>query len=179
MDINDEFSLRNLLEHMAISFVRGDGYDMRICANGEDVTDRIRTREIGLLSSNVAKKAVVRKKLVDIQRKAGDKGDIVAEGRDMGTYVFPEADFKFYLDADIEQRAARRWKELKLSGTETTLAEIKTDIERRDKQDMERAESPLHPAPNAVIIDTTDLEVHEVVGAILNEVESGRLLGSE
>jgi cytidylate kinase len=88
----------------------------------------------------------------------------------MGTYVFPEADFKFYLDAAVDERAGRRWRQLEESGIKESLDRVKKEVEQRDKQDRERAESPLHPAPNAVIIDTTKLTIEEVIEKILKTV---------
>jgi cytidylate kinase len=108
-----------------------------------------------------------------MQREIGGKGDIVAEGRDMGTYVFPDAGFKFYLDATLDERGRRRWLQLKGSGVETDIGKVKREIQTRDKQDTERAESPLHPAPDAVIIDTTNSDADEVVEKILGIIASG------
>lgn len=179
VNIDDGEALGELLDNTGITVTGADGGAMRISINGEDVTDLIRTREIGLASSDVATKPAVRKKLVEIQRLAGEQGDIVAEGRDMGTYVFPDADYKFYLDADLEKRASRRWKELTALGNKADISEIKKEIRGRDRQDMERAESPLHPAPNAVIIDTTNLDAQEVVAVILREVQCEQTPGSE
>ena len=131
------------------------------------MTDEIRTPLISRLSSDIATKGVVRLFLKRMQRAIGGGRDIVAEGRDMGTYVFPDADFKFYIDATLDERARRRWLQLKESQIGADLEEVRRDIEIRDKQDKERGESPLHPASDAVIIDTTDLKVHEVVEKII------------
>ncbi|MCA9810315.1 MAG: (d)CMP kinase, partial [Candidatus Dadabacteria bacterium] len=98
-------------------------------------------------------------------------GNIVAEGRDMGTYVFPGADFKFYLTATTEERARRRWAQLRESGREADLTEVERELLTRDRQDSERAESPLHPSPNAVIIDTTNLLTDEVISRIISAVQ--------
>ena len=119
----------------------------------------------------MATKKPVREKLVAIQREAGRMGSIVAEGRDMGTYVFPDADFKFYLTATTEERVRRRWAQLRESGKEADLREVEKELVRRDRQDTERAESPLHPSPNAVIIDTTNLLTDEVINKIISAVQ--------
>jgi len=111
-----------------------------------------------------------------MQRRIARKGNIVAEGRDMGTYVFPNADFKFYIDASLPERARRRWIQLKESGIKVGIEEVKSDIERRDKQDKERVESPLHPAPDAVIIDTTNLTVDTAVEKIMKTIMEGHNL---
>lgn len=171
ININNEAKLRDLLNHSEITFRKGSSGSLIILLNGEDVSGKIRTQEVTRLSSDVATKPVVREKLVDIQRLVGEKGGIVAEGRDMGTYVFPEADFKFYLDADIDERARRRWEEVKQTGSAEDLGEIEKKIELRDQQDTSRSESPLHPARNAVIINTTHLKADEVVFKIIKAVQ--------
>ncbi|HSE84187.1 MAG TPA: (d)CMP kinase [Thermodesulfobacteriota bacterium] len=163
---NDE-KLSELLSQVEIRF-RDEGYsNQRVFLNGEDVTDEIRTSLISRLSSDIATKGVVRLHLKRMQREIGGERNIVAEGRDMGTYVFPDADFKFYIDAALDERARRRWLQLKERGIEANLEEVRRDIEIRDRQDRERAESPLHPASDAVIIDTTNLKVDEVVEKII------------
>lgn len=171
ININDEAKLKDLLDRTEITFRKRSSGSLIILLNGEDVTGKIRTQEVTRLSSDVATKPVVREKLVDIQRLVGEKGNIVAEGRDMGTYVFPEADFKFYLDADLDARAKRRWEEIKQTGSTEDLGEIEKKIELRDQQDTSRSESPLHPAWNAVIINTTNLKADEVVFKIIKAVQ--------
>ena len=163
---NDE-KLSELLSQTRIKFIEEGHSNQRVFLNGEDVTDEIRTPLISRLSSDIATKGVVRLFLKRMQRAIGGGRDIVAEGRDMGTYVFPDADFKFYIDATLDERARRRWLQLKESQIGADLEEVRRDIEIRDKQDKERGESPLHPASDAVIIDTTDLKVHEVVEKII------------
>ncbi len=171
VDIDDKSELKSLLDKTVISIKRNDTNDPVFILNGEDISDKIRTPEISRLSSDVATKRLVREKLVEIQRDIGSKGNIVAEGRDMGTYVFPDADFKFYLDASVDERARRRWIQMRESGRNTGFEEVKNELESRDKQDMERAASPLHPAPNAVIIDTTNLLADEVINKIIKVVQ--------
>jgi cytidylate kinase len=143
----------------------------KITLNNEDITDKIRSPEISRISSDVATKYLVRKKLVELQREIGLRGNIVVEGRDMGTYVFPDAEYKFYLEATLEERAHRRRKELLENGLNTDMDQVINDMESRDKQDTERSESPLHPAPNAVIIDTTNLNTDDVINRIISEVK--------
>ncbi len=171
VDINDDNRLKSLLNHTEIGFRRKDNGDLVIMLNNEDVTDMIRTPEISRLSSDVATKKAVRLKLVHLQRDIGKRGDTVAEGRDMGTYVFPDAAFKFYLDASLDERARRRREQLAQSGSDADIESVKNEIIKRDAQDMERSESPLHPAINAVIIDTTDLSSDEVADRIIKEVQ--------
>lgn len=169
---DDDEELERLLRASSIMIDRNSDNNARVLLNYEDVSDKIRTPEISRLSSYLATKRIVRNKLKEIQVEIGAKGNIVAEGRDMGTYVFPHADFKFYLDASTDERARRRWLQLSGFGSQSSLYEIKREIEQRDVQDRERSESPLHPAQNAVIIDTTKLSADAVIEMILSEVEN-------
>jgi len=171
ININNDDELSSLLGNTNIKFVNSKDNVLIITLNNEDITDKIRSPEISRLSSDVATKRLVRKKLVEIQREIGLNGNIVVEGRDMGTYVFPDANFKFYLDATIEERAKRRRNQLIQTGNNIGADNMIKEIELRDKQDKERLESPLHPAPNAVIIDTTNLIADEVTNRIIAEVE--------
>ncbi len=171
IDINDDKGLESLLNHTEIGFGRKENGDLVIMLNNEDVTDKIRTPEVSRLSSDVATKRAVRIKLVHLQQEMGKIGNMVAEGRDMGTYVFPDAAFKFYLDASLDERARRRREQLSQSGDDADVESVKNEIIKRDAQDMERSESPLHPAINAVIIDTTNLSSDEVTDRIIKEVQ--------
>ena len=171
VDPGDDKRLKSLLDNTEIRFVRNNNGDPVILLNNEDVTGLIRTPEVSRLSSDVATKRAVRVKLVELQQEIGKDGNIVAEGRDMGTYVFPDAAFKFYLDASLDERARRRWKQLGEAGGGGDIESVKNEIIKRDAQDMERSESPLHPAVNAVIIDTTNLTSDEVTDRIIKEVQ--------
>lgn len=130
---------------------------------GADVTEQIRTEEISWLASAISARPCVRNALIEIQRKAGAQGGIVAEGRDMGTVVFPEADFKFYLDATTSERAKRRYRELVAKDAAGDYEKVAKALMVRDKQDSERPIAPLKPALDAHIIDSTDMTVLEVV----------------
>lgn len=171
VDPGDEKRLKSLLDNTEIRLVRNNNGELLILLNNEDVTGLIRTPEVSRLSSDVATKRTVRVKLVELQQEIGKTGNIVAEGRDMGTYVFPDAAFKFYLDASLDERARRRWNQLEESGGGGDIESVKNEIIKRDAQDMERPESPLHPAVNAVIIDTTNLTSDEVTDRIIKEVQ--------
>ena len=174
VDINNSAALNDFLGGISIDIRKNSQNELRYILNDTDVTDKIRTPEITMLSSNVAKIKTVRELLVKLQRKIGSEGNIVVEGRDMGTYVFPDAQYKFFLDASVEERANRRYKELieNKIDPEISYDKVLEDIINRDKQDRERKESPLHPASNAVIIDTTNLTPDEVVGKILKTLEA-------
>ncbi|MCH7518038.1 MAG: (d)CMP kinase [Candidatus Dadabacteria bacterium] len=171
LNIDNDDELSSLLLNTNIEFINNKENNLILTLNNEDITDKIRSPEISRLSSDIATKRIVRKKLVEIQRKIGSNGNIVVEGRDMGTYVFPGADFKFYLDATLEERAKRRRNQLIETGHNIGADNMIKEIELRDKQDKERLESPLHPAPNAVIIDTTNLIADEVINRIITGVK--------
>jgi CMP/dCMP kinase len=141
------------------------GIDVLI--DGEEVTDKIRTEEIGLLASRVSGIPVVRKALFAVQREAGAEGGIVAEGRDMGTVVFPDADFKFYLDATVSERARRRYDELLIKGVTVDYGEVEKDLILRDRQDRERSIAPLKIPEDAVIIDSSRMEAAAVVAKMI------------
>ncbi len=144
--------------------------EMTVWVDGEDVGEKIRTEEVGLAASAISAFAVVREKLLSLQREAGAGGGIVAEGRDMGSVVFPNADFKFYLDADLEERIRRRHDELASKGGAAERSAVSRDMKARDAQDTNRKIAPLAAAPDAVIIDSTSLTVSEVIRKILEHL---------
>ena len=174
VEISNESGVLDLLNKTQIDTEYKKDEELKIFLNGTDVSGDIRTPAISKLSSDIAKIKPVREFLVKLQRRIGQKGKIVVEGRDMGTYVFPGAKYKFYLDATAEERASRRYKQLnKENNTEVqSYEDVLKEIKTRDKQDMERKESPLHPAPNAVIIDATSLTPSEVVVKIIKSTEA-------
>ena len=166
IDWEDDAGLAALLDGpgLGISFEpEGDG--QRVLLHGEDVTAAIRTPEISRGSSIVSARPVVRQRLLGLQRELGRSAPVgaVLEGRDIGTVVFPDADVKFFLTASDEARARRRHAELAEKGLSVGLPEVLSDQQRRDKDDSERAISPLKPAPDATLVDTTGLDLDEVV----------------
>ncbi|HEY1955723.1 MAG TPA: (d)CMP kinase [Polyangiaceae bacterium] len=142
----------------------------RVLLEGEDVSRAIRTPEIGMDASTVSAHPPVRKALLDMQRKAGDAGGIVAEGRDIGTVVFPNAEYKFFLTASPEVRARRRFEELVAKGRSVTVEETLAEVKRRDAQDEGRAVAPLKPAEDAVRLDSSTMPIDQVVELILSRV---------
>ena len=136
---------------------------IRIYCNGIDVTESIRTPEMGMAASNVSKLPAVRQALLQVQRDFGAEGGIVMEGRDIGTVIFPEAEIKFYLEASIEKRAARRQLELEQVGVKLPLEHILKETQTRDEQDMNRNIAPLKKATDAISIDSTSKSFDEVV----------------
>ena len=168
VDPANDADLEKLCLKLKLDFVVNTGGG-RLVLNGEDISGLIRTPEIAMLASAVSARPVVRAYLLDLQRNMGREKAAVFEGRDMGTVVFPEADVKFFLDASNKTRAQRRFEELK-SKTTQTLAEVERDMQQRDRNDSTRDVAPLKPAPNAVIIDSTDLNVEQVVDKMVSHI---------
>ena len=138
-----------------------------VFVDGEEATDEIRTPEVSHIVSQVAALGPVREKMVDLQRAMAKEGGVLMDGRDIATHVLPNADVKIFLTASIEERAKRRYLELKDKGMDVDLAGIQVDIAARDKADSERTISPLVRAEDAVLLDTTGLSINEVVERIL------------
>jgi len=139
----------------------------RVFLDGAEVTKEIRTPEISKLASDVSKFGFVRKRLTDLQRQMAQRGAVIMDGRDIGTQVLPNADLKIFLTASIEERARRRFEELQAKGQTVNLEAIKNEIALRDKQDSEREIAPLKQADDAILIDSTNLQIAEVVEKIL------------
>ncbi|HUW23104.1 MAG TPA: (d)CMP kinase [bacterium] len=146
---------------------------VRVYLDGKDITNKIRNKRLAEGASILATVPEVREQLMKIQRRMGSSGGIVVEGRDIGTVVFPRADYKFYLDASIKERALRRYRELKVKGEEGQLAELEKAIRSRDKRDRTRGVAPLKIARDAVVIDSTDMSKKEVVEFILKRIQTG------
>lgn len=168
--LDDGKLLAELAKTMQIEF-KQDEQGQRVIVNGEDVSEKIRTEEVGMAASKVSMHPEVREALLGIQRDFGEKGNLVAEGRDMGTVVFPNAEVKVFLTASPEVRAQRRYLELKEKGINTTLEEVLKSVIERDRQDSTRSVAPLKPASDAVIIDTSNMSIEEVVNSIMRLVE--------
>ena len=165
MDPDDKDSLVQLLKNITIGFSED-----RIFVDGIDVTSAIRTAEIGELSSRISAQPVVRDGLYTLQREMGMQGSVVIEGRDTGTVIFPESENKFFLDASIEERARRRFEELKDKDPEASLTRTIEDIRKRDTRDSSRESSPLVKSDDMIYIDSTDLNIDEVVAKILEKL---------
>jgi len=141
--------------------------EQRVLVDGEDVTDAIRAPEVGNLASPISAIPEVRENLLDWQREFGRQGGTVAEGRDTGTVVFPDAEVKIFLTASLNERARRRHKELLERGINIPFEQVKLDMEARDQRDSTRHVAPLRPAPDAVVIDTEHMSLDEVVEEVL------------
>ena len=168
----DLSKLKKILIDLHIQFTDEEGRE-RVLLNTDDVTEEIRTNEISTLASKFAANDFVRKILREMQRRLVKNKDYIAEGRDMGTYVFPDAKHKFYLDADLEIRAKRRANQLKeILGISMNEERVLKEIKDRDRLDMTRESCPLHPADDAVIIDTSSMTVNEVVSKIESVIKN-------
>ncbi len=168
VDPENTLELESLCAGLSIKFkTRGDA--ICIISGNADITDQIRTPRITMMASAVSAKAVVRRALLTIQQDMGEKKSLVAEGRDMGTVVFPNADIKFFLDASTTERARRRFEELG-ERTNQSLEQVEKDMKKRDRNDSTRALAPLKPAEDAVIIDSTGMSVDQVTSTLLERV---------
>lgn len=169
---DDDLKLKKLLIDIHIQFVTNDEGEDRVFLNTDDVTEDIRSNEISQLASKFAKIELVRNVLTEMQKRLVKNKNYITEGRDMGTYVFPDADYKFYLEADPIVRAERRSLQLTQTlGMKFNPQKILEEINQRDNLDKTRKICPLHPADDAIIIDTTNLSVIDVVENITNRIK--------
>ncbi|MEW5724572.1 MAG: (d)CMP kinase [Thermodesulfobacteriota bacterium] len=169
VEASDETALASLLEGLELEVAPGDGV-MRVFLSGREVTSLIREPHISSLASKVSALGVVRRAMVKLQRRLGRAGEIVAEGRDMGTVVFPGAAVKFFLAADSAERSRRRFNELRVMGREVTFEQVAGDLAARDRDDSSRDLAPLRPAEDALTVDTTNLGIDEVLARLLEVV---------
>ncbi|WP_320173538.1 (d)CMP kinase [Maridesulfovibrio sp.] len=149
----------------------GSGSDSTLSLNGTPLTDEIRTETVGMWASNMAKIPAVREYQKIAQRAIGETTSLIAEGRDMGTVIFPQAPCKFFLDADLEERASRRFEQLKDMGKPAEMAELIKQIAARDDQDRNRKVAPLKPAEDSILVDTTHLDINGVFDKLVFETE--------
>ena len=146
----------------------------RVIVNGRDITAQLRTPELGMLTSRLTRLQVVRDKLTPLQRRLARAGGVVLEGRDTGSVVCPEAEVKFYLDAELDERARRRREELAATGLPADYETVKAEVTQRDRQDMERDLAPLVRPEGALVLDSTALSPEAVVERMLDAVEQAR-----
>ena len=170
VDPSDEGALTRLCAGTDVT-IRHDADGQRVLVNGIDVSDDIRTPEMGMLASAVSKSPAVRARLLTLQRGLGDAGGVVMDGRDIGTVVFPRAEAKFFLDASAEERGRRRWQELKEKGMDVDLDAITAEIRARDLQDSSRAIAPLKRAEDAQYVDSSMMTIDGVVEAMLSLIK--------
>ncbi|HEY8875334.1 MAG TPA: (d)CMP kinase [Desulfosporosinus sp.] len=165
IDLADELNVSQIAKNAEVVLDHSEAGT--VWCDGENVTQVIRNPEISRAVSIVAAYAEVRERLVGLQRREAERGGVVMDGRDIGTHVLPEASLKIFLTATLQERAKRRWRELVKAGKNVTLEEVAKDIQERDRQDTQRAVSPLESAQDAIILDTTGLSVEEIVGKII------------
>ncbi len=166
---DDAPAVGKVLEKTTVDFEGG-----RVIVNGRDITAQLRTPELGMLTSRLTRLQVVRDKLTPLQRRLARAGGVVLEGRDTGSVVCPEAEVKFYLDADLDERARRRREELAATGLPADYETVKAEVMQRDRQDMERDLAPLVRPEGALVLDSTALSPEAVVERMLDAVEQAR-----
>ena len=169
ISIDDQSDLSDLCSRTKVALKYIDG-QLNVYVDGEDVGEKIRTEDVGLAASKISTYAVVRESLLNLQREVGVHGGLVAEGRDMGSIVFPNADYKFYLDASRGERTKRRYKEIIGKDNLAEYQAIQQDMLTRDKQDEQRQLAPLKVPDGAIIIDSTDLSAQEVVEKVTSYI---------
>ncbi|MDK2901128.1 MAG: CMP/dCMP kinase [Thermosediminibacterales bacterium] len=164
IDFNDVSSLINLVNNTDIKISNG-----RIYLDSKDVTDKIRTPLVSQKVSKIAAISEIREKMICLQRELAENGNVIMDGRDIGTVVLPNASLKFFITATVEERAKRRFLELKAKGYDVNYDNIKKEILSRDEQDMKRKISPLKLAEDAIVIDTSNKEIEEIIQEILQQ----------
>ena len=155
---------------MRFTFARQEDATLKMFVDGEYLGAKLHLEEVGNVASQVSTNREARRVLTEKMREVGEPGGLVLEGRDIGTVVFPDADLKFYLDASAQERANRRFKQLQEAGQHPNYDEILRLIEERDYRDKNRAASPLKPAEDAIIIDTSSLNLQQVIDAVLEKI---------
>lgn len=171
IDLKDAHALCQLMDQTAIE-LRSKNDGLQIFTDGVNVTEKIRLPAVTNSVHYVSNTPGVRQRMVKLQRTLASEGNIIAEGRDMSTVVFPHAEKKFFLDAEIEERARRRYGEINLPDSEISYTDVIKDIEIRDKRDTTRDHSPLRKSDDAIYLNTTKMSIEEVIGRILKEVEA-------
>ncbi|MCB0345275.1 MAG: (d)CMP kinase [Bdellovibrionales bacterium] len=174
VSLEDEEAVAKLAQQIEFTFVVADNGETRLLVDGRDIASEIATNEAGKKASLVAVLPKVRKILTEVQRRAAQHSSVVVEGRDAGTVVFPDADCKFYLDANVEVRAERRHRELAQAGeaeAEMSREQVLSELQARDHRDETRSISPQKPADDAIIVDTSKLNVEEVVDELIARID--------
>ncbi len=171
VDDEEKVTVANKGAKVSLHYVDGQ---QRVFLNDEDITQELRQEEVGNMASKIAAIPSVRAQLLSLQKDIARENDVVMDGRDIGTQVLPKADVKIYLTASSQARAERRYLELKEKGLGTEIEEIKRDIEERDQRDMTRETAPLKQAEDAILVDSSDMSIAEVVSAILEACNGKR-----
>lgn len=169
IDVNDEDAVKPMLDNLDMKIITGDS--QQIIVNGENVTPFIREHYVSKAASDISALPAVRIKLVELQREIAKNDCVVLDGREIGTYVLPDAKYKFFITATPEVRAKRRFEELKAKGDAPSYEKVLEDIKVRDYNDSHRAFAPLKQADDAVLVDTTNMSIDEVIDFVLNKME--------
>ncbi len=173
VDLSDEKNIIDIAKSIKIEIENTKEGDI-VFLNGENVTDKIRSKEVTAIVSPVSSIKEVRFEMVEVQRKLAEGKDVIMEGRDICTYVFPNADVKIYLDASIDERARRRYKEMREKGIDTTFEEVRDSIEKRDLNDMSKEIGALKKAKDSIVVDSTSKTIEEVVEEIIKIINNKR-----
>lgn len=168
IDLDSEEKLGSLASQLNIELRTGPGNCLEVFCNGEDITREIRTQAVSQTVSAVAKVPAVRFSLVEMQRRMAAKGGVVMDGRDIGSYVLPEAQLKLFVTASLEERTRRRFKDLEAQGYRVDFEDLKKEIQERDRVDASRQMAPLKKVPEAVLVDSTDMSEEQVIEYILD-----------
>lgn len=171
VDLESEDALVPLATHLDVQFI-AEGELVKVILEGEDVSGELRKEETGMAASKVAAQPRVREALLRRQRAFAEGQGLIADGRDMGTVVFPQAEAKIFLDASAEERAQRRLKQLQDKGLDVKFADLLSEIQERDDRDRNRPVAPLRPAEDALLLDSTTMSIDEVVEKALQYIES-------
>ena len=169
IDISNDAALPELIGRTEIDLAETGG-KLKVLLDGEDVSEKIRTPEVSQMASKTSALKVVRHWMLVLQRALGQRGNVVAEGRDIGTVVFPDAEVKIYLDASVQERARRRVEELRKAGRQVSLDETLREMGERDKRDSERDLAPLRKANDAIAIDSTSLDAETLARRVMQEI---------
>jgi cytidylate kinase len=169
ISLEDKESIGRLARETKIELI-SSGDDIRVKMDGGDVTEDIRMPDVDKAVGPVCEIAEVREVMVSLQRQMGETGHVVAEGRDMGTVVFPHADIKFFMVATLDERSRRRHREMKQKGIDVSLEYIREEIERRDQRDSNRDHSPLKKAEDAIVINTSEMSVQDQIDFVIQQV---------
>ena len=170
LDLHDEAGIAHLADETEIQLVQSNG-ELRILLDHHDVTEAIRRPAVTRAVSRISAMKCVRDVMVREQRRMGERGGIVLEGRDIGTVVFPNADLKIFMVADVDERVRRREKDLRSQGADVPLEQLKSEIIERDRKDSERDISPLRKAHDAIMLDTSKLTIEQQVDSIVEKVQ--------
>lgn len=171
IDLTNEQALTDLAARTTINFKETPDGSLNVCLDGEDVSVAIRSVEVTNNTFYIARAAGVRALMVAWQQAIGTSRPVVTDGRDQGTVVFPKANYKFYVDADVEERAQRRYRELVAAGKSVDIVQLRADMQDRDQKDFSRAVGPLKKAEDAIIIDSTGLNVEGTVDVIMKYIK--------